>query len=315
VQQSFFLQHFLGEAEKFWRDHHHGTLASGLWNEPALLGDESYLEATALIQNGRRFLIIQRYSPEMVTLQPVLQKAREDHLAHGQEIEVRKHVEASLGNQLAESEQIRDDVMAVLDHLQVAVVMIDQSNVMTYAGPAVFQLFGIEAKRMRGQLWTQVLPLMTEQCRQVQELRALPDVSRTPVAVSLTRKQKPWLEIEVEVHDDPRDRRRTILVLKDRTAGEDLRRHLVGHDDFEKLIGKSPAMQDMYKKIREIAPVDVPVLIQGETGTGKELVAQALHRLSERKEKPFVAVNWVGLADSLLGASCSVINGELLRAR
>jgi DNA-binding NtrC family response regulator len=106
----------------------------------------------------------------------------------------------------------------------------------------------------------------------------------------------------VEVHDDPRDQRRTILFLKDRTEVEDLRRQLIGHAHFEKLIGKSPAMQDLYQKIQEIAPVDVPVLIQGETGTGKELVAQALHRLSARKDKAFVAVNCAGLTDSLLGS-------------
>jgi DNA-binding NtrC family response regulator len=120
--------------------------------------------------------------------------------------------------------------------------------------------------------------------------------------MSLQKNQKPWLEIEVEVHDDPRDQRRTILFLKDRTEIEDLRRQLTGPAHFENLIGKSPVMQDIYIKIQEIAPVDVPALIQGETGTGKELVAQALHRLSARKDKAFIAVNCAGLMDSLLGS-------------
>jgi transcriptional regulator with PAS, ATPase and Fis domain len=302
VQRSFFLQCFLHEAEKFWQGHDHGKLPSGLWSEPALMGDESYLEATALVEKGKRFLIVQRYQPEMVTIQPVLQKARENHLAHGQELEVRKDVEARLGSQLAESEQIRDDVMAVLDHLQLATVMIDENNVVTYASPAVFHLFTIDTRSLVGGLWTKTLPLTAEQCNQIQEQMALPDMRRTSVAVSLQKKQKPWLEIEVEVHDDPRDQRRTILFLKDRTEVEDLRRQLIGHVHFEKLIGKSPAMQDLYQKIQEIAPVDVPVLIQGETGTGKELVAQALHRLSARKDKAFVAVNCAGLTDSLLGS-------------
>jgi DNA-binding NtrC family response regulator len=172
----------------------------------------------------------------------------------------------------------------------------------TYASPAVFHLFTIDTRSLVGGLWTKTLPLTAEQCNQIQEQMALPDMRRTSVAVSLQKKQKPWLEIEVEVHDDPRDQRRTILFLKDRTEVEDLRRQLIGHVHFEKLIGKSPAMQDLYQKIQEIAPVDVPVLIQGETGTGKELVAQALHRLSARKDKVFVAVNCAGLTDSLLGS-------------
>ena len=302
VEKSFFLKHFLDEAEEFWQSHHYGTVQSGLWSEPALWGDESYFEATALVQEGQRFLIVQRYKPEMVTLQPVLQKARDEHLTHGQEMEVRKLVEVGLGSQLAESEKIRDDVMAVLDHLQLAAVMIDENGVMTYASPAVCHLFALETESLRGGLWTQVLPMTAEQCRQVQEQMALSDMQRTPVALSLKKKQKPWVEIEVEVHDDPRDRRRTILVLRDRTEVEELRRQLTGPAYFEKLIGKSPAMQIIYEKIQEIAPIDVPVLIQGETGTGKELVAQALHRLSARKGSSFVAVNCAGLTDSLMGS-------------
>jgi transcriptional regulator with PAS, ATPase and Fis domain len=292
----------LHEAGEFWQGHDHGKLQSGLWSEPALMGDESYLEATALVQKGKRFLIVQRYQPEMITIQPVLQKARENHLAHGQELEVRKDVEARLGSQLAESEQIRDDVMAVLDHLQLATVMIDENNVVTYASPAVFHLFAIDTQNLVGGLWTQTLPLTAEQCSQIQEQMALPERRRIAVAVSLQKKQKPGLEIEVEVRDDPRNQRRTILFLKDMTEVKDLRRQLIGHAHFEKLIGKSPAMQVLYQKIQEIAPVDVPVLIQGETGTGKELVAQALHRLSTRKDKAFVAVNCAGLTDSLLGS-------------
>ena len=301
VQRSFFLQCFLHEAEEFWQGHDHGKLQSGLWSESALMGDESYFEATAMAQKGKRFLIVQRYQPEMVTLQPVLQKAREHHLAHGQELEVRKQAEAQLGNQLAESIQIRDDVMAVLDHLQLATVMIDENSVVTYASSAVLNLLAMPTLSLVGELWTRALPLTAEQCRQIQEQMALPDMNRTFVSVSLKKKQQS-LEIEVEVHDDPRDQRRTILFLKDKTEVEELRRQLIGRAHFEKLIGKSPTMQDLYQKIQEIAPVDVPVLIQGETGTGKELVAQALHKLSARREKPFVAVNCAGLTDSILGS-------------
>ena len=294
-QKSFFLQCFLYEAEEFWQTHHQGTLPSGLWREPALLGDESYLEATALGQNGERYVIVRRYEPEMITQLPLLQKAREDHLVHGHERDIHKR-------QLAESEKIRDDVMAVLDHLQLATVMIDENNVVTYSSPAVFRLFNIPEKSLVGNVWSKALPFPVEECRRVQEAIALSEMHRTTMTISLQKKKKPWLAIEVEVHDDPRDQHRTILFFQDRTEVEALRRQLIGHTGLEKLIGKSSVMQHLYQKIQEIAPVDVPVLIQGETGTGKELVAQALHQLSERKNKPFVAVNCAGLTDSLLGS-------------
>ena len=62
---------------------------------------------------------------------------------------------------------------------------------------------------------------------------------------------------------------------------------------------KESAMRAIYEQIQDVAMVDAPVLIQGETGTGKELVARALHEGSPRKDRPFVAVNCAGLTDSL----------------
>jgi DNA-binding NtrC family response regulator len=59
---------------------------------------------------------------------------------------------------------------------------------------------------------------------------------------------------------------------------------------FEGLVGESPSMQALFERIRRLAPFDMPVLIVGETGTGKELVARALHRLSGRGAGPFVAL-------------------------
>lgn len=298
VLQSCFLPCFLIEATKFWETHEQGMVSSGLWSEQALLKDESYMEATALIQGTRRFLIIQRFRPEQVPLQPILQKAREDHLLHGQEREVRKHVQV----QLAESAHIRDEVMAVLDHLQLATVMVDARGSITYVSPAVCDLLAIDSKAFVGSLWTDSLPFTEEQYQQVQEQIRLTDSHRSPVGLSLQKKHQAWLEIEVDVHDDPRDSGRIILFFQDKTEIESLRRQLTGPAHFENLIGKSPAMQNIYKKIQDIAPVDVPVLIQGETGTGKELVAKALHRLSVRQDKVFIAVNCAGLTDSLLGS-------------
>ncbi len=66
------------------------------------------------------------------------------------------------------------------------------------------------------------------------------------------------------------------------------------------LIGRSPAMVAVYKLIAQAARADATALITGETGTGKELVARAIHQFSARSNKPFVAVNCSGLTDTLL---------------
>ncbi len=77
------------------------------------------------------------------------------------------------------------------------------------------------------------------------------------------------------------------------------RRH-GGRDRFERMVGGSPAMQNVYAFIEDLADVDASVLITGETGTGKELVAEALHRVGNRRDRPLVKVNCAALAESVL---------------
>lgn len=69
---------------------------------------------------------------------------------------------------------------------------------------------------------------------------------------------------------------------------------------FHNIIGKSKAMQDVFDTIRKVAPASATVLIEGASGTGKELVANALHFNSPRKDKPFIPVNCSALAETLL---------------
>jgi two-component system NtrC family response regulator len=79
-----------------------------------------------------------------------------------------------------------------------------------------------------------------------------------------------------------------------------LRRAVEGRYSFHNIIGKSKAMQDVFHIIRKVAPAPATVLLEGSSGTGKELVANALHFNSPRKDKPFVAVNCSALAETLL---------------
>jgi DNA-binding NtrC family response regulator len=69
---------------------------------------------------------------------------------------------------------------------------------------------------------------------------------------------------------------------------------------FDELIGQSPPMRKLIDRLQRVADTETSILITGETGTGKELVAQALHRRSRRQKGPFVAVNCAALPDALL---------------
>ncbi|MDH5428242.1 MAG: sigma 54-interacting transcriptional regulator [Nitrospirota bacterium] len=69
---------------------------------------------------------------------------------------------------------------------------------------------------------------------------------------------------------------------------------------FHQLTGKSPAMQEVFRRLRLAAQSDVTVLLTGESGTGKELAARAIHALSARKDKPFFAINCSAIPETLL---------------
>ncbi len=81
----------------------------------------------------------------------------------------------------------------------------------------------------------------------------------------------------------------------DREGGE-------AHDGFPEIIGVCAKIQDLFRVLAKVAPVDVTVLTTGESGTGKELVARAIHRHSSRAHGPFVAVNCSAIPESLIEA-------------
>jgi DNA-binding NtrC family response regulator len=81
---------------------------------------------------------------------------------------------------------------------------------------------------------------------------------------------------------------------------DELKRELTARGVLGDLVGISPAMQEVYSVIRQVAPTSAAVLICGETGTGKELVAREIHKFSPRSDGPFVAVNAAALPESLI---------------
>jgi len=100
----------------------------------------------------------------------------------------------------------------------------------------------------------------------------------------------PELLVVLERALEERERRREVARL----------RRKVEREGLPTLIGQAPAMKRMYDLIERVAPSRATVLITGETGTGKEMVAQAIHALSDRARKPFVTVQCSALSESLL---------------
>src|SRR5439155_17524728 len=93
-----------------------------------------------------------------------------------------------------------------------------------------------------------------------------------------------------------------IAELKDRLAQENvyLEDEIRSELNFEEIVGRSPALRNLLQQIETVAPTDSTVLIYGETGTGKELIARAIHDLNPRSKNAFVKLNCAAIPTGLL---------------
>ena len=91
-----------------------------------------------------------------------------------------------------------------------------------------------------------------------------------------------------------------VETFRDLNLAEDLRKELEANYSFAEIVGRSAAMRQVFQVLPQIAESTSTVLIEGASGTGKELFARAIHRLSPRRKKRFVALNCAALPDTLL---------------
>ncbi len=193
-------------------------------------------------------------------------------------------------------EQHRKDLRAILDTLPMGTILIDGNELLVFANSLARRMLTLPDSAI-GRLWTEALPFDSKTRDRLERQMASPPAERRRVGVAVGKPSNRSLEIEIA--DDPREDTGRILFLHDVSEVEALRAELEEGAEFENMIGRSEGMQRVFHLIGDLAKVDSSVLIHGETGTGKELVARALHRRSSRAGGPFVAVNCGGLSDEL----------------
>ena len=211
----------------------------------------------------------------------------------------RKSAENRLRELLSQVERSRNDLDSILNALLIGAVMSDENGRVVFMNTAARHLF---ARDGLGLAWQELFGLNSEDSYNFKLLTEKPTQERSRVPLHFDRSDGRRIWLEVDVKDDPRDTRGKIFFVYDVTEVHNLRRLLDGRAQFHDLLGKSKAMQQVYQQIRDLSQVDSTVLIEGETGTGKELAARAIHASSHRKDKPFIAVNCAGLTESLLSS-------------
>jgi PAS domain S-box-containing protein len=216
------------------------------------------------------------------------------------DISSHKKAEATIAAILTVLRKSQQDLLLILDQLQIGTFVLDADGRFAFVSRACREMLGIDMQRAVGRAWEEVLTIEHRSRDELREMlhRSAPQRSRLDIRLPAD-KEEPPRRVALDIRDDPRDSSRRLVFLYDISDLQELREQVARLRAGE-MIGDSPAMLDLYGVIARVAAGDWTVLIEGETGVGKELVARAIHSASLCRDGPFIAVNCAGLADSLL---------------
>lgn len=204
--------------------------------------------------------------------------------------------QGALDRRLRQSHQ---NLQTILDLQRHGTIMLDAAGDVRFASQAIRAWSAAPEDSIEGSPLHSLLPLDESDAAALDEMCQRPPDARTKIAVQLQLDGQPTRHLEIESVNDPRDAGGTILFVYDVSPEHDLRRQLEGQFSFQNMIGKSKPMRQVFQLVEELSRVDSTVLIEGETGTGKDLVARAIHELSARASGPFLALNCAGLSEEL----------------
>ncbi|MGK7313513.1 MAG: sigma-54 interaction domain-containing protein [Candidatus Longimicrobiales bacterium M2_2A_002] len=191
---------------------------------------------------------------------------------------------------------------AVLRCVADGVFTVDQEWRITSFNRAAERITGLEAAAVLGRRCAEVLhsDLCERNCPIRESLAGGQEVVDRPARITTRRSRSIPISVSSAVL---RDEGGTVLgaveTFRDLSAIEQLRRELHAQYTFEDIIGKSEAFQEIFAILPDVARSESTVLIEGPSGSGKELLARATHNLSPRKKRPYVVVNCGALPHNL----------------
>lgn len=215
--------------------------------------------------------------------------------------------------QLAKSkERFRD----LFDEAPIAYVLEDLDLRFIRANRTAMRILGITPEQVPGTVGMSFIPDTPEAQRRIKD--AVASINRgtdtSGVVLELRRKDngKPiWIQWWSRPDPNGQYTRTMFIDITDKVLMEQERSRLQAQNqylreeintvhNFEEIVGRSPAIQTVLSSVSRVAGTDASVLIQGETGTGKELIARAIHSASKRHDKPLIKVNCAALPTGLV---------------
>lgn len=191
----------------------------------------------------------------------------------------------------------------ILESLDEGVFTVDDQRRITYFNAAAERITGVEREKALGLKCHEVFraSICQSECALLRTIETGEPARNVRVSILDAEMEEVPIRVStVALRDSDGRMIGGVEIFRDISDVEALRHELADKHVFQDIIGASRPMQDLFKILPDVAESDAPVLIQGPSGSGKEMVAQAIVDLSSRREGPFVRVNCGALPDTLL---------------
>jgi len=211
-------------------------------------------------------------------------------------------MEADTNNQDTR-ETPQDFLSTILDSINDGVFTVDRENRITSFNRAAERITGFTREEAVGQYCFDVFraSICQGDCALRHTLETGEDVANQ--ATDIIAKDGRQVPISIStalLKNEQGEVMGGVETFRDLSTIEELRRELTQRYSFEDIVSKNHRMLDIFRVLPDVAESDCTVLLQGDSGTGKELLARAVHNLSRRRDGPYVAVNCAALPETLL---------------
>ena len=197
----------------------------------------------------------------------------------------------------------RSHMKAIFESVKDAILLLEDSKMKVIEANASSEnICGLVPQENLGKVFTDCTTRCDKNCIHVIEGILMDTTIDNEFQIKCNRYDRPQQRVIItgsksHIHSQFTE---TVIVIKDITRLSSLEQGLRERQHFQKLLGKSNKMQDIYEYLNSLADLDTIVLVTGKSGTGKSLIAQSLHYSGNRAQKPIIVVNCSALPESLL---------------